>query len=63
MTYIKHMKNNQFKIQFFDGRSSTWKELPTLQQIAALEEAKAYKKAQQEMCDYMVQFRILEEVA
>ena len=57
------MKYNTFKIQFFDGREATWKELPTLQQIATLEEAKAFKKAQQEMCDYMVQFRILEEVA
>ena len=57
------MKNTQFKIQFFDGRKATWKELPTLQQIATLEEAKAYKKAQQEMCDYMVNLRIVEEVA
>ena len=54
---------NTFTIQFFDGRKYVWKTLPTLTKITTLEEAKAFKKAQQEMCDYMVQFRILEEVA
>ena len=56
------MKNTTFKIQFFGGPKAEWKELPTLQKIATLDEAKAFKKAQQEMCDYMVDFRI-EEVA
>jgi hypothetical protein len=55
------MKNQTtFKIQFFGGPKAEWKELPTLQEIATLEEAKAFKKAQQEMCDYMVNFRIVE---
>ena len=58
------MKNKTtYKIQFFGGPKKVWKELPTLQKIATLEEAKAFKKAQQEMCNYMVDFRILEEVA
>jgi hypothetical protein len=57
------MKNTTYKIQFFGGPKKEWKTLPTLTQITTLEEAKAFKKAQQEMCDYMVQFRILEEVA
>ena len=57
------MKNITYKIQFFGGPKAEWKELPTLQQIATLEEAKAFKKAQQEMCNYMVDFRIVEEVA
>ena len=57
------MKNKTFKIQFFGGPKAEWKELPTLQKITTLEEAKAFKKAQQEMCNYMVQFRIVEEVA
>ena len=57
------MTNKTFKIQFFGGPKAEWKELPTLQQIATLEEAKAFKKAQQEMCDYAVQFRIVEEAA
>ena len=57
------MKNTTFKIQFFGGPKKEWKNLPTLTKITTLEEAKAFKKAQQEMCNYMVQFRILEEVA
>ena len=58
------MKNQTtYQIQFFGGPKKEWKTLPTLTQINTLEEAKAFKKAQQEMCDYMVQFRIVEEVA
>ena len=57
------MKNTTYKIQFFGGPKKVWKTLPTLTQITTLEEAKAFKKAQQEMCDYMVDFRIVEEVA
>jgi hypothetical protein len=57
------MKNTTYKIQFFGGPKAEWKELPTLQQIATLDEAKAFKKAQQEMCGYAVDFRIVEEVA
>ena len=57
------MKNTTFKIQFFGGPKKVWKELPTLQEIATLEEAKAFMKAQQEMCDYMVDFRIVEVAA
>ena len=53
------MKNTTYKIQFFGGPKKVWKELPT-PQITNLEEAKAFKKAQQEMCDYMVDFRIVE---
>ena len=49
--------------EFLDQKEKIWKELPTLQQIKTLEEAKAFKKAQQEMCNYMVDFRIVEEVA
>ena len=54
------MKNTTYKIQFFGGPKAEWKELPTLQEIATLEEAKAFKKAQQEMCNYMIDFRIVE---
>ena len=57
------MKNTTYKIQFFGGPKKVWKDLPTLTKITTLEEAKAFKKAQQEMCNYMVDFRILEEVA
>ena len=57
------MKNTTYKIQFLGGPKKVWKTLPTLTQITTLEEAKAFKKAQQEMCDYMVDFRIVEEVA
>ena len=56
------MKNTTYKIQFFGGPKKVWKTLPTLTQITTLEEAKAFKKAQQEMCDYMVDFRIVEEL-
>ena len=56
------MKNITYQIQFFGGPKKVWKTLPTLTQITTLEEAKAFKKAQQEMCDYMVDFRIVEEV-
>lgn len=59
----KTMKNTTYKIQFFGGPKKVWKDLPTLTKITTLEEAKAFKKAQQEMCDYMVDFRIVEEVA
>lgn len=52
-----------YKIQFFGGRKKVWKDLPTLQQIKTLEEAKDFKKAQQEMCNYIINFRIVEEVA
>lgn len=54
------MKNKTYKIQFFGGPMKIWN---TLQTTTTLEEAKAFKKAQQEMCDYMVDFRIVEEVA
>ena len=59
------MKNTQFKIQFFDGRrdQKVWKDIPTRLNIATLEEAKAFKKAQVEMCGGCVDFRIVEEVA
>ena len=59
------MKNTTYKIQFFDGRRDqlVWKDTLTRLNITTLEEAKAIKKAQQEMCDYMVDFRIVEEVA
>ena len=57
------MKNTTYKIQFFGGPKKVWKTLPTLTQITTLEEAEAFKKAQQEMCNYMVDFRIVEEVA
>lgn len=57
------MKNTTYKIQFFGGPKAEWKELPTLQEVTTLEEAKAFKKAQQEMCDYMINFRIVEVVA
>jgi len=57
------MKTQTYKIQFFGGPKKVWKDLPTLTKITTLEEAKAFKKAQQEMCDYMVNFRIVEEVA
>ena len=57
------MKNTTYKIQFFGGPKKVWKDLPTPTKITTLEEAKAFKKAQQEMCNYMVDFRILEEVA
>ena len=52
------MKN--YTIQFFYGLGGIWKDLKT---VATLEEAKDFKKAQQEMCDFMVDFRIVEEVA
>ena len=57
------MKNTTYQIQFFGGPQKVWKTLPTLTQITTLEEAEAFKKAQQEMCHYMVDFRIVEEVA
>ena len=57
------MKNQTYKIQFFDGRKATWKDIPTRLNIATLGEAKDFMKAQQEMCNHMVDFRILEEVA
>ena len=57
------MNNTTYKIQFFGGPKKVWKDLPTRLNIATLEEAKDFMKAQQEMCDYMVDFRIVEEVA
>jgi len=54
------MKTTTYKIQFFGGPMKIWN---TLREIETLEEAQAFKKAQQEMCDYMVDFRIVEEVA
>ena len=59
------MKNtNTFKVQFFDGRKNvkTWKEIPTLQKVATLDEAMAFANAQREMCGGMVDFRVVEEV-
>ena len=59
------MKNTTYKIQWFDGRrdQKVWKDVPTRLNIATLDEAKDFMKAQQEMCDFIVDFRILEEVA
>jgi len=57
------MKNKTYKIQFFGGPKKVWKDLPTLQQITTLQEAQDFMKAQQKMCDYMVQFRVLIEEA
>lgn len=57
------MKTQTYKIQFFGGPKKVWKDLPTRLNIATLEEAQDFMKAQQEMCNYMVDFRILEEVA
>ena len=57
------MKNTTYKIQFFGGPKKVWKTLPTLTQITTLEEAKAFEKAQVEMCGGAVPFRIVEEVA
>ena len=62
-TFEQTMKNQTYKIQFFDGRVATWKDIPTRLNIATLGEAKDFMKAQQEMCNHMVDFRILEEVA
>ena len=60
------MKNKTYKIQYFDGRrdQKVWKDIPTRLNIATLDGARDFMKAQQEMCNYMVQFRVLvEEVA
>ena len=59
------MKTQTYKIQYFDGRGDqkVWKDVPTRLNIDTLDGAKDFMKAQQEMCDYMVDFRILEEVA
>ena len=57
------MKTQTYKIQFFGGPKKVWKDLPTRLNIATLQEAKDFMKAQQEMCNYMVDFRIIEEVA
>lgn len=57
------MKNTTYKIEFFDGRDGDWKPVRCYKYLGTLEDAKAFKKAQQEMCDYMVDFRIVEEVA
>ena len=52
-----------YHIQFFHGLEGVWKDIKTLQNIATPEEAKAFMKSQVEMCDGMVDFRIVEEVA
>jgi len=57
------MKNQTYKIQFWHGKEAVWKDIPTRLNIATLDEAKDFMKAQQEMCDYMVDFCIVEEVA
>ena len=57
------MKNQNYKIEFFDGRTYEWKPVRCYKHLANLDEAKAFKKAQQELCNYMVDFRIVEEVA
>ena len=54
------MKNTTYKIQFFGGPKAEWKELPTLQEIATLDEAKDFMKAQVEMSGGYVDFRIVE---
>ena len=54
------MKNTTYTIQFWHGGEAVWKNIGTRTDIATLEEAKAFKKAQQEMCDYMVDFQIIE---
>jgi hypothetical protein len=51
-----------YKIEYFDGRKGCWQSASP-QEWTDLDKVKAYKKAQQEMCDYMVQFRILEQAA
>ena len=56
------MKNQILKIEFWNGINAEWKPC-TLRTFTNMEEAKVYKKAQQEMCNYMVDFRIVEEVA
>ena len=56
------MTNPTFKIQWFDDRKAVWKDIAVRKNIPTLRDAKDYKKAQQELCDYMFQFRILQEV-
>ena len=56
------MKTQNYKIEFWYGTQAEWRPC-TLKTFTDLDEAKAYKKAQQEMCNYMVDFRILEGVA
>ena len=70
MCYIKNvskskptMKNQTYKIQFFDGRTAEWKDIPTRLNIATLEEAKDFMNAQVEMCGGVVDFRIEKEFA
>ena len=51
------MKN--YTIQFFHGLEGVWKDLQT---VATLEEAKAFKQAQIEMCGGAVDFCIIETI-
>ena len=57
------MKNTKVQVQFFDGRTAEWKAVPTPLTIVTVDQARDYMKAQAEMCDHMVDFRIVEEVA
>ena len=61
--YYINMKNTTYKVQFFGGPDKVWKDVPTRLNIATLDEAKDFMKAQYEMCHYMLDFRIVEEVA
>ena len=54
------MKNTIYKVQFFDGRTGDWKDVPTRPNMTTLVEAKNFMKAQYEMCHYTVDFRIKE---
>lgn len=54
------MKNKTYKIEFFHGAQGVWKTVGTRTDIATLDEAKAFKKAQVEMCGGVVDFRIME---
>ena len=55
------MKNQTtYTIQFWHGGEAVWKNVGTRTDIATLDEAKDFKKAQVEMCGGCVDFRIVE---
>ena len=54
------MKKTTYTIQFWHGGEAVWKNVGTRTDIATLDEAKDFKKAQVEMCGGCVDFRIVE---
>ena len=57
------MKNTTFQIEFFHGTEGVWKPVRCYKNLETLEDAKAFKQAQIELCGGCVDFHIVEVAA